>query len=283
MDALPAINKQAPKGKEPAPKSDGTVDAMRLEQIYKQLQKLQLVMKKRKAELDAKATPPTEARASEPKPEIPKTGPSEPANAKPVTPNDPKTKPAPKKAAQETPSPPDQKATQSTPKKSTPPTPPPAAPAPTPVPTPAPKNVTPAQSPPTTVLAKPNNQKLGNEFLHRLFALRKKLFEEHKSLLNTPAGVPEVSPLLEELTGLGTDSKDFKKYLEAYRDILPSSPQNTQQMVSELEEKISQLETRLNDLLEKTIDLQNEILLNPPTPSAQSTGYQPNYSQNATS
>jgi hypothetical protein len=49
-------------------------------------------------------------------------------------------------------------------------------------------------------------------------------------------------------------------------------------MVSELEGKISQLETRLNDLLEKTIELQDQILLHPPTPTAQSTRDQPNYS-----
>lgn len=240
-------------------------------------------MKKRKAELDAKATPPTKAKVSKPKSENPKIGPSKPTNAKPVIPKDPKTKPTAKKAAQKTPSDADSKAPQSTPKNTNPSALPPAAPKPARSRTPRPKNVTPAQTPPKKVTAKPNNEKLGNEFLHRLFALRKKLYEEHKSLLNTLAGVPQVTTLLQELDGLQTDSKDFKKYLKAYRDILPGSPQNTPQMVSELEGKISQLETRLNDLLEKTIELQDQILLNPPTPTAQSAGNQPNYSPTAPS
>lgn len=95
-------------------------------------------MKKRKAELDATATPPTLA----------------------------------------------------TPKNTNPSAPQPAAPKPARSGTPPPKNVTPAQTPQKKVAAKPNNGKLGNEFLHRIFALRKKLYEEHKYLLNNPAKVP---------------------------------------------------------------------------------------------
>jgi len=68
--------------------------------------------------------------------------------------------------------------------------------------------------------------------------------DEHRSLLKLPNSNSTVSPLLKQLTDLETDAKDFKKYLKAYRDILPESPQNTTQMISELEEKQSQLETR---------------------------------------
>ena len=135
-----------------------------------------------------------------------------------------------------------------------------------------PKNLKPAQSSVRKIIAKPNNKKLGNEFLRRLFGLRKKLFEEHKSLLNmAKKNLPQLESLMKELGLVETDAKDFKKYLKAYRDILPESPQNTQEMITELEEKISQLETRLNDLLEKTIEVQNEILLRPPEPVTQSS------------
>lgn len=80
--------------------------------------------------------------------------------------------------------------TMATQKNTNPSAPPPAAPKPRQSGTPTPKNVTPAQTLPYKVAAKPNNEKLGNEFLHRLFVLRKKLYEENKSLLDNPAGVP---------------------------------------------------------------------------------------------